>query len=177
MCTTTEVQSGTTHQDSDHASKRMLDTDWRHSPTGRVIDFLTSGISVVSPEARLNEAFHLITVMNLKVLAVYDGKQYVGFVGHSFLTEVMLTVGVQAGHTRVREFMETRTLPCSLNDSVHEVRTRMRQAGQTDLPVIDQDGKVAGVLSAAESDGPVSTMTSDREIGRSPRPFPWEDGR
>ncbi|MDR4469759.1 MAG: hypothetical protein MRJ68_15935, partial [Nitrospira sp.] len=89
MCTTTEVQSETTHQDSDHASKRMLETDWTHSPTEEVIDFMTSSISVVSPEARLNEAFHLITVMNLKVLAVYDGKQYVGFIGHSFVREAM----------------------------------------------------------------------------------------
>ena len=175
MCTTTEVQSETTHQDSDHASKRMLDTDWRHSPTGRVIDFLTSGISVVSPEARLNEAFHLITVMNLKVLAVYDGKQYVGFIGHSFVREAMHMLGLRAGHTRVREFMKTMTPPCSPNDSLEEVRTRMRHAGQTDLPVIDEDGKVVGVLSAMESDDPVATMTSDHVPYTSRRLSSWKD--
>ena len=152
MCITTEVQSSTIHQDSDQAAERMLGTDWTHSPTGRVSDLMTSSISVVSPEARLSEAFHLVTVMNLKVLAVYDGKQYVGFIGHSFLRESMHTLGLRASHTRVREFMKTTTPPCSPNDSLHDVRTRMRQAGQADLPVIDEDGKVAGVLSAMESD-------------------------
>jgi CBS-domain-containing membrane protein len=154
----------------------MLETDWAHSPTGRVIDLLTSRISVVSPEARLSEALHLVTVMNLKVLAVYDGKRYVGFIGHSFLTEVMHTLGVQAGHTRVREFMETTIPPCSPQDLIHEVRTRMRHAGQTDLPVIDEHGKVAGVLSATEGDEPLANMTSDHKLRSSPRPFPWEDG-
>ncbi len=174
MCTTTEGQSATIHQDSDQASKRMLETDWTHSPTGRVIDLLTSSISVVSPEARLSEAFHLVTVMNLKVLAVYDGKRYVGFIGRTFLTEVMHTLGAHAGHTRVRGFMET-TPPCSPQDPIHEVRTRMRHAGQTDLPVIDEHGKVVGVLSATESDQPVINMTSDHRLSSSPRPFPWED--
>ncbi|NGZ94561.1 MAG: hypothetical protein CV089_00250 [Nitrospira sp. WS110] len=175
MCITTEVQSSTNHQDTDQAAGRMLGTDWTHSPTGRVSDLMTSSISVVSPEARLREAFHLVTVMNLKVLAVYDGKQYVGFIGHSFLREVMHTLGLRAGHTRVRQFMETTTLPCLSHDSLREVRTRMRQAEQTDLPVLDEDGKVAGVLSATESDEPVATMTSDHVPYSSPRLSSWDE--
>ena len=121
----------------------------KRPPITLVADHMTFGISVISPEARLSEALHLVVTMNLKMLAVYDGKPYVGFIGQSSLREVMRGSGSHVGRMHVREFMETSLPPCLPQDPIREVWTRMWRAGHMHLPVLDDQGRVAGVLSSA----------------------------
>ncbi len=150
MCITTEVPSLKRHQeDDDQASELMRRNGSKPSQTAQVADYMASSISVVSPEARLKEALHLITTMNVTALAVYDGRHYVGLVEAFTLKEVMQTADSRVNPIRVREIMDTTIKPCSPHDPVWGVWDRMHQAGQTYLPVIDGDGKVTGVLSSA----------------------------
>jgi CBS-domain-containing membrane protein len=83
------------------------------------------------------------------LIAVYDGKNYVGLIERSAVKEKEV-----AGrdfdafhHRRVREVMDTKTEPCSPHEMVCEVWERMRRRGQMYLPVLDTQGRLAGVLS------------------------------
>jgi predicted transcriptional regulator len=123
-------------------------TRWENIRFAHVADRMTSSITVVSPQTRLAEVLHLFTTMNLKAMAVYDGKEYVGLIGYPVLKEAMRN---SSHHVRVREVMDTRDIridPCSPDELLCEAWNRMRQTGQTNLPVLDAQGKLAGVLSA-----------------------------
>jgi predicted transcriptional regulator len=125
---------------------------WENVRFAHVADRMTSSITVVSPQTRLGEVLHLFTTMNLKAMAVYDGKEYVGLIGYSFLKEAMSNY---SHHVRVREVMDTSDIridPCSPDELLCEAWNRMRQTGQTNLPVLDAQGKLAGVLSAPVMD-------------------------
>ncbi len=125
---------------------------WENIRFAHVADRMTSSITVVSPQTRLGEVLHLFTTMNLKAMAVYDGKEYVGLIGYSFLKEAMSNY---SHHVRVREVMDTSDIridPCSPDELLCEAWNRMRQTGQTNLPVLDAQGKLAGVLSAPVMD-------------------------
>jgi CBS domain-containing protein len=137
-------------QEPERIRNRWEDTENRRIT--RVADRMTSSITVVSPQTRLGEVLHLFTTMNLKAMAVYDGKQYVGLIGYSFLKEAMSNY---SHHVRVREVMDTRDIriaPCSPDELLGEAWNRMRQTGQTNLPVLDGQGKLAGVLSSPMRD-------------------------
>ncbi|QPD04425.1 MAG: hypothetical protein Nkreftii_002199 [Candidatus Nitrospira kreftii] len=137
-------------QEPEQIRTRWEDMDNRRMT--RVADRMTSSITVVSPQTRLGEVLHLFTTMNLKATAVYDGKQYVGLIGSTFLKEAMSNY---SDHVRVREVMDTRNIridPCSPDELLCEAWNRMRQTGQTNLPVLDVQGKLAGVLSAPMRD-------------------------
>lgn len=121
---------------------------WEQKPLTRVEDRMTSSITVVSPETRLGEVLHLFTIMNLNAVAVYDAREYVGLIGYSLLKEAMRN---DSHHVRVRDVMDTREIridPCSPDELLSDAWNRMRQTGQTNLPVLDAQGKLVGVLSA-----------------------------
>jgi CBS domain-containing protein len=140
------------HQMRTQEPREELSGGWENKGLGRVADRMTTSITVVSPQTRLGEVLHLFTMMNLKAMAVYDGKEYVGLIGYSFLMEAMSNY---SHHVRVREVMDTRDIridPCSPDELLCEAWNRMRRTGQTNLPVLDALGKLAGVLSAPVMD-------------------------
>lgn len=150
-------------------STEGLHRRWENIRTTRVADRLTSSITVVSPETRLGEVLHFFTTMNIKAMAVYDGKEYVGFIGYSFLKEAMNNDFHNTSHVRVREVMDIWDIkidPCSPDEPVCDVWNRMRQTGQTTLPVLDAQGKLAGVLSAPVIDQHVPLRTMRHEKAR-----------
>lgn len=138
----------------------------------RVADRMSSSITVVSPETRLGEVLHLFTTMNIQTMAVYDGKEYVGLMGYSFLKEAMNNYLHNTRHVRVKEVMDTWDIkidPCSPDEPLCEVWNRMRQTGQTHLPVLDAQGKLAGVLSAPVMDEPFPPLDPG-EASKRPNP-------
>lgn len=150
------VQSVREDYDIEQRSDSMGHARWNYLRTARVADRMTSSISVVSPETRLNEVLHLFTTMNIKVVAVYDGKEYVGLIGDASLKALMGDHAHSSHPVRVREVMEMREFridPSSPDELLSEAWTRMRQSGQTSLPVLDVQGKLAGVLSAPGMNG------------------------
>lgn len=149
-----EAAQSYTHQGRKQEPCERLHNMWENRIT-RVADRMTSSITIVSPESRLGEVLRLFTLMHLKAMAVFDGKEYVGLIGHSFLKEVMSHYVHNPLHVRVKEVMDIRDLrvpPCSPDEPLCDVWNRMRQIGQTDLPVLDAAGKLAGVLSAPVMD-------------------------
>lgn len=146
---------------------------WEHKSLTRVADRMTSSITVVSPETRLGEVLHLFTTMNLNAVAVYDAKEYVGLLGHSFLHEAMRN---DSHHVRVREVMDTRDIridPCSPDELLDNAWNRMRQIGQTHLPVLDAQGKLTGVLSAPMDERFPSFEPSKRWKRPNRKPAGW----
>lgn len=143
------------HQGCRQEPAEGLHNRWEKLRIARVADRMTSSITVVSPETRLGEVLHLFTTMNIKTMAVYDGKEYVGLMGYSFLKEAMNNYFHNTRHVRVKEVMDTWDIkidPCSPDEPLCEVWSRMRQTGQTHLPVLDAQGKLAGVLPAPVMD-------------------------
>ena len=130
----------------------MLRNSMKRLQTAHVGDYMTSSISVVSPQATLGEALHLFRTMNIMALAVYDGKSYVGLIERFSVKEK--EVGGRDldafRHVRVREVMNTTNEPCSPHELVCEAWERMRRSGQMYLPVLNTQGKLAGVLSYGE---------------------------
>lgn len=154
-----DAQSSREHYDIEQGSDSVGRQRWKYLRTARVADRMTSSITVVSPETRLTEALHLFTTMHIKAVAVYDGKEYVGLIGYASLTEFMGGHVHHAHSVRVRDIMDMRDIridPSSPDELLSEAWARMRQSGQTALPVLDVQGKLAGVLSAPRTDEHVS---------------------
>lgn len=121
---------------------------WDHPQTGHVKDLITWNVSVVSPHATLQEARYLFNRLEVEGLVVYNGPTYVGFLTRSSLDPTRQASLGTTEESRVPELMDQSIEPASPDEMVLNVYRRMRQTGHNCLPVLDEKGKLAGLLTA-----------------------------
>lgn len=145
-CKTKRSPSPLTHEPD---SQSVVPTHWADPRPACVADVMAWNISVVSPQVMLGEALHLFRMLDLQIMAVYDGKTYLGVVEYSTLQDAMRSGFRHQPHARVREVMDTDSRPCSPDDSLCDAWHRMQSQSRMHLPVVDVMGKLVGVLSSA----------------------------
>jgi CBS domain-containing protein len=107
---------------------------------------MSSALTVVSPDTSLEEAVSLMTAMNVPVLIVYEGTRLVGMV-----TERDIAISRGPRETpkisTVGEIMRDHIPYCHEDDLLTEAQALMRLSEIDWMPVLDQRGRLAGVLS------------------------------
>src|SRR5579871_63683 len=116
----------------------------------------------VEPEQRVEDAVRLMRLHRLCGLPVVKGETLIGMI----LTETLLGVDTRQ---RIVEVMETEWKAVAPTDSVRHVADLMIREDLNCVPVVDVEGRIAGVLSATE------IMAELRRTGDPLTELPWSD--
>lgn len=110
----------------------------------------TRPLAVVAPA---DTVYHALTVMakhEVGALLVLDGEQLVGILSERDYARKIILQGKSSKDTLVREVMSDRVAYVTPNASLDECMALMTQKRFRHLPVLDDDGKVAGMISIGD---------------------------
>ncbi len=97
--------------------------------------------------------FHALTVMaehDVGALLVLDGEQLVGIFSERDYARKVALLGRNSRNTPVREIMSDRVAYVSPTTSLDECRALMTERHFRHLPVLNDDGSVAGMISIGD---------------------------
>lgn len=97
--------------------------------------------------------FHALTVMaehDVGALLVLDGEQLVGIFSERDYARKIALLGRNSRNTPVREIMSDRVAYVSPTTSLDECRALMTERHFRHLPVLNDDGSVAGMISIGD---------------------------
>lgn len=107
---------------------------------------MSSALTVVSPDTSHEEAVSLMAAMNVPVIVVYEGTRLVGMVTDR---DVALHRSSRPPSTAstVRDIMSEQVPYCQEDDLLTDAQALMRLSEVDWMPVLDRQGRLAGVLS------------------------------
>jgi len=115
----------------------------------------------VEAGATVLEALRLLAQYDIGALLVMDGGQPAGIFSERDLARKMVLMGREPGHTPVREVMSDKIIYVNLNQTVEECMAIMTDRRVRHLPVLAEDGTVAGFLSIGDL---VKEMISEKSF-------------
>ena len=112
----------------------------------KVRHVMSSALTVVSPDTRLEEAVSLMEAMNVPVIVIYEGTCLVGMVTDR---DVALHRSSRPPTTAstVRDIMGEQVPYCQEDDLLTDAQALMRLSEVDWMPVLNRQGRLAGVLS------------------------------
>jgi CBS domain-containing protein len=133
----------------------------------RVSDIMTPDPACCTPESTAREAATLMKEHDCGSIPVVQNQQSKRLVGT--VTDRDLAVrGLAAGkgpETPIRELMTEAPVTCGPNDEVEIVREVMVARLVRRVPVVDENGKVVGIVAQADI-AREEGAASDQEVGR-----------
>ena len=104
----------------------------------------------VSPDDRVFHALQLMADANVGALLVLDGEQLVGIFSERDYARKVILFGKASKDTLVREIMSDKVLYVTPDRTVDECMAIMTEKHFRHLPVLDDKGKVLGVISIGD---------------------------
>ncbi len=107
-------------------------------------------LALVAPR---DTVFHALTVMaehDVGALLVLDGEQLVGIFSERDYARKLALQGKNSRETLVSEIMSDRVAYVSPNTSLDECRALMTEKHFRHLPILNEDGSVAGMISIGD---------------------------
>ena len=107
-------------------------------------------LAVVAPS---DNVFHALTVMaanDVGALLVLDGEQLVGIFSERDYARKIILQGKTSKETLVREIMSDKVAYVTPNATLDECRALMTEKHFRHLPVLNEDGSVAGMISIGD---------------------------
>lgn len=107
-------------------------------------------LAVVAPS---DSVFHALTVMSqhdVGALLVLDGEQLVGIFSERDYARKIILQGKTSKETQVREIMSDRVAYVTPNTSMDQCMAIMTEKHFRHLPVLNDDGSVAGMISIGD---------------------------
>jgi len=126
-------------------------------------DVMQTPVVTVSPTAQLGEAARLIDERDIGSVVVVEDERPVGIVTdadvvHRFVAE-------SSPDTPVRDVMQTPLVTTTVDASIDELAARIREERVKKLPVCDDEGCLAGIVTAVDLSYYVPTLARLREEG------------
>jgi CBS domain-containing protein len=116
----------------------------------RVKEIMTKELIYVKPDTSVVEAAKRMKSANIHaVLVVQEGK-LVGIVVDRDLVLKVLAEGLDPAETRIREIMTKDPITVEPETDVIEAAKLMREHRVSRLPVVEQDGRVIGIVSEVD---------------------------
>ena len=112
----------------------------------RISDVMRSDFIEVAPEDTLGEVAERMTAANVGAVAVKDSGRLIGILTERDLLKAM-AARVHSSEARVRQWMTEDPITASADTDVEEAARIMLEHGFRHLPVVDDDGRVAGIVS------------------------------
>lgn len=119
-------------------------------------------VVVISPSASLQDARRLMREKNVRQLPVTtEDRKVVGIVSDRDIREAMLPVGLLPGSsekemekmlasTLVEKVMTRKVVTATVNDSLEDAITLLHDSRVNALPVVDNEGRVAGIITRTD---------------------------
>jgi len=105
---------------------------------------------MVSPDDAVFHALQVMADHNVGAVLVLDGKQLVGIFTERDYARKVILYGKASRDTRVREIMSDKVLYVTPERSIDECMAIMTEKHFRHLPVLDDDGRVLGVVSIGD---------------------------
>jgi len=100
----------------------------------------------VAPEDTLGEVAERMNALNVGAVVVKDFGRLIGILTERDLLKAM-AARVHTSEARVRQWMTENPITASADTDVEEAARVMLENGFRHLPVLDENGQVAGVVS------------------------------
>jgi CBS domain-containing protein len=125
-------------------------------------DIVTSPVETVGPESTLFDAAKTMLTRDLGWLPVTDqGEKVVGIITDRDITVRGVAGGLDAKKAKVEDVMSRDVFSCSIDSTVEEVCSMMEDEQVRRVVVVDEDEKLAGVVSLAD----LASQTRGSESG------------
>ena len=131
-----------------------------------IADVMTRDVTVVGPEADIQQAARLMRDRDVGALPVHDGKQLLGIVTDRDIAVRATALGVAPAAGRVADVMSRDTAWCFEDQSVGEVLQQMGDQQIRRIPVVSRNSmELTGMVSlgdlATRQDAPVDSTLED----------------
>ena len=111
-----------------------------------IADVMRSEFIEVAPEDTLGEVAERMNAINVGAVVVKDFGRLFGILTERDLLKAM-AARVHTSEARVRQWMTENPITTTLDTDVDEAARVMLENGFRHLPVLDESGQVAGVVS------------------------------
>lgn len=111
-----------------------------------VRDAIIANITVFSPISTIREMAYVLSKTGSHYIAVFDGSELVGMLSRIQLEEYAKGQEGMSPKLLIRDVMSPIPFPVRIYDKLVTVREAMIQRGLSWLPILDEKGKLAGVL-------------------------------
>jgi CBS domain-containing protein len=115
-----------------------------------MLAFKGTTVHSVDPDATVYEAIALMDERRAGALLVMRGERLVGIISERDYTRKVILLGRASKETRVEEIMSTEVISVRPGTSLGECLNLVTHRGIRHLPVLDDDGRVVGVLSIGD---------------------------
>jgi CBS domain-containing protein len=112
----------------------------------QIADIMRTDFIEVAPEDTLGEVAERMTEKNVGAVVVKDHGTLIGILTERDLLKAM-AARVHSSEARVRQWMTADPVTASSDTDVEDASRVMLEHGFRHLPVLDEDGQVAGVVS------------------------------
>ena len=138
-------------------------------------DIMTRDVQTIASQDTIQRAAQLMDELNVGAIPVLEGDKLVGMITDRDITVRSVAVGQDPRSTKVTDVMSTDVRTCTRGQSVEEVLSQMGDVQIRRLPVVDESGKVIGIVSlgdvatsdAADVDLALDEISSPSEPDRS----------
>jgi CBS domain-containing protein len=112
----------------------------------QIADVMRPDFIEVAPEDTLGEVAERMTLQNVGAVAVKDSGRLIGILTERDLLKAM-AARVHSSEARVRQWMTDDPVTASADTDVEEAARVMLEHGFRHLPVLNDDGRVIGIVS------------------------------
>jgi CBS domain-containing protein len=112
----------------------------------QITDVMRPDFIEVAPEDTLGEVAERMTAVNVGAVAVKDSGRLIGILTERDLLKAM-AARVHSSEARVRQWMTPDPVTVEAHTDVEEAARIMIDSGFRHLPVLDDDGRVVGIVS------------------------------
>jgi CBS domain-containing protein len=112
----------------------------------QILDVMRPDFIEVAPEDTLGEVADGMTLQNVGAVAVKDNGRLIGILTERDLLKAM-AARVHSSEARVRQWMTGDPVTASADTDVDEAARVMLEHGFRHLPVLDDNGRVVGIVS------------------------------
>ncbi|MEU4311642.1 CBS domain-containing protein [Nocardia sp. NPDC024068] len=124
-----------------------------------------SAVATIRPEADIRALLALLTEHNIGAAVVSpDGSVISGIITERDIVRALLSHGGQLLDCPVTQVMSTDVRTCGPDDEVDGLRNIMTDHRIRHLPVVDEEGRLAGIVSIGDVvKSALSELTTERE--------------
>jgi CBS domain-containing protein len=123
-------------------------------------DIMTSNVDIIYPNTSITEAAKLMAKNDYGFLPVCDGKKLRGVITDRDIVVKVIAENKSPGESKAEEVMTDKVIYCYENDELEEISKLMKQEQIRRLVVLDNDKKLAGVISI----GDIVTKNDEQEV-------------
>jgi CBS domain-containing protein len=124
-------------------------------------DLMTSNPTTIEPDRTVVDAAKLMRDENAGLIPVVEGQKLIATITDRDITIRVVAEGKDATSTNVRDVASTRLVTVDPDQDLDEALRLMAKNQVRRLPVVEEDGKLVGIVAQAD----VARHTSDEKTG------------